>query len=103
MDDARPTFDNYFDVLQKAMRLNPWTSTEWVDKAQRFAVANIHAAFELVVKLSGAKDAGDAIEIQEEFAERQFNLLWDRLKAVGQIYTKGASEATKIATLNFSR
>jgi hypothetical protein len=46
---ARPAVDNYFDVVQKAFGVNPWSGTDLIDKAQRLAVKNVHATFELEV------------------------------------------------------
>jgi Phasin protein len=102
MEEARPALDNYFDVFQKAMGINPWSGTEWVDKAQRFAVKNVHAAFEFVDKLSKAKDVNDAMKIQSEFVQTQLNSFSEQLKTLGQSYTKAASDAAKMATSNFS-
>jgi len=45
IENARGQVDNYFDVFQIALGLNPWQGTALVDKVQRIAKQNVHAYF----------------------------------------------------------
>jgi len=93
IDNARGGIDNYFDVVQKIMGVNPWSGTNLIDKAQRFSIQNVHATFEFLIKLGKAKDFGDAFRIQTEFLQGQMISLADQFKALGEAYSKAIADS----------
>jgi len=82
IDNARGQVDNYFDVVQVAFGLNPWRGTDLVDKMQRIAKQSVHANFELVSKLTKAKDFMDVMRAQTEYVQSQLGFFSEELKAV---------------------
>jgi hypothetical protein len=95
MENARGPIDRFFEVFQKTMGMNPWSGTALVDQMQRFAAKNAHASFEFVSKLSKAKSLTEAMEIQIEFMQAQFNSFLKQIKAIGESYTKIMKDVEK--------
>ena len=100
---ARPAVDNYFDVVQKAFGLNPWSGTNFIDEAQRFAAKNVHATFEFFGELSKARNFADLLRIQSKFLDNQVTALSDQFKALERTYTAAVSEAVKSSPFQLSR
>jgi hypothetical protein len=103
LKEARPAVDNYFDVVQKALGVNPWSGTDFIDKAQRFAVKNVHATFEFFGELSKAKNFADLLRIQSKFVDDQVTELSDQFKALERTYVAAISEAVKSSPFQPSR
>ena len=59
--------DIYFDLLKKTVSLFPTGGIEFGEKVKDQAVENIAAIYELVKKLSQAKDLEEVIGIQTDF------------------------------------
>jgi Phasin protein len=100
---ARPAVDNYFDVIQKAFGVNPWSGTDFIDKAQRFAVKNVHATFELFGELSKARNFEDLIRIHSKFIDDQAAALSDQFKTLERTYAAAVSDAVKWSPFQLSR
>jgi hypothetical protein len=95
MENARGPIDNYFDVFQITIGLNPWYGTDLVDKMQHIAKQNIHATFEYISQLTAAKDFKDVVSAQRKYMQSQFSLFSEELKAVGRTYRKIATDQRK--------
>jgi hypothetical protein len=100
---ARPAVDNYLDVVQKALGLNPWSGTEFIDRAQRFTVKNVHATFEFYSELSKARSFADLLRIQSKFMDDQVAALSDQSKVLERTYAAAVSEAVKSSPFQVSR
>jgi Phasin protein len=100
---ARPAVDNYFDVVQKAFGVNPWSGTDLIDKAQRFAVKNVHASFEFFIELGKARNFADLLLIQSKFMNDQAAALSEQFKAIERMYVAAISEAVKSSPFQLSR
>jgi hypothetical protein len=81
MKNARGPVDNYFDIIQAAFGLNPWLGTGLVDRLQHIARQSVHANFEFMGKLTRAKDYTDVMRAQAEYAQSQFGLFSEEIKA----------------------
>ena len=88
--------DNYFNFIQKTMSSYPIGGTEFGEKLKSYAEKNITATNEYVLKLSQAKDLQEAIRIQTEFVQTQFNAFGEQTKSLAETFTKAATEAVKM-------
>ncbi len=88
--------DNYFNFIQKTMSSYPLGGTEFGEKLKSYAEKNIAATNEYVLKLSQAKDLQEAIRIQTEFVQTQFNAFGEQTKSLAETFTKAATEAVKM-------
>ena len=95
MEQTRGALDNYFSFVQKALSSFPLGGTEFGEKLRSYAETNITATNEYVRKLSEAKDLQEAIRIQTEFMQTQFNAFGEQAKSLGEAFTKAATDAVK--------
>ena len=95
MSQAQKAMDSYFDMAQKAFSMNPWSSTEFGDKAQRFYEQNIQTTLEHVQKLSQAKDLQEAIKIQTEYLQKQMQSFVEQSKTLSEAFIKSAETMLK--------
>jgi len=95
MEQTRGALDNYFSFVQKALSSFPLGGTEFGEKLRSYAETNITATNEYVRKLSEAKDLQEAIQIQTEFMQTQFNAFGEQAKSLGEAFTKAATDAVK--------
>ncbi len=96
MEQMRAAVDNYFNFIQKTMSSYPLGGTEFGEKLKSYAEKNIAATNEYVLKLSQAKDLQEAIRIQTEFVQTQFNAFGEQTKSLAETFTKAATEAVKM-------
>ena len=96
MEQMQGAVDNYFNFIQKAMSSYPLGGTEFGEKLKSYAEKNIAATNEYVLKLSLAKDLQEAIRIQTEFVQTQFNAFGEQTKSLAETFTKAATEAVKM-------
>jgi hypothetical protein len=96
MEQMQAAVDNYFNFIQKTMSSYPLDGTEFGEKLKSYAEKNIAATNEYVLKLSQAKDLQEAIRIQTEFVQTQFNAFGEQTKSLAETFTKAATEAVKM-------
>jgi len=95
MSQAQEAMESYFDVVQKAFAMNPWSGTEFGDKAQRFYSQNIQTTLEHVQKLSQARDLQEAIKIQTEYLQKQMQSFVEQSKTLSEAFIKSAESVLK--------
>ena len=88
MEQTRGAVDNYFNFLQKTISSYPSGGTDFGEKLKSYAVKNIAATHEFVLKLSQAKDFQDVVRIQTEFMQTQMNAFGEHTKTLGEEVTK---------------
>ncbi len=86
----------YFDFLKKAILSLPSGGTEFGEKLKRHAEQNVTAMHEYVKQLSQAKTVQDAIRIQTEFMQTQFNIFGEQANDLMETYSKAAEDARKV-------
>jgi len=96
VEQMQGAVDNYFNFIQKTMSSYPIGGTEFGEKLKSYAEKNIAATNEYVLKLSQAKDLQEAIRIQTEFVQTQFNAFGEQTKSLAETFTKAATEAVKM-------
>ncbi len=88
--------DAYFDFLKQIISAYPSGGTEFGEKLKSHAEQNVTAVQEYVKKLGQAETAQDAIRIQTEFVQAQFNAFGDQAKDLAETYSKAAQEAANV-------
>jgi hypothetical protein len=96
VEQMQGALDNYFNFIQKTMSSYPIGGTEFGEKLKSYAEKNIAATNEYVLKLSQAKDLQEAIRIQTDFVQTQFNAFGEQTKSLAETFTKAATEAVKM-------
>ena len=92
MAQAHQAIDTYFDFLKKSVSSFPTGGTELGEKLKDQSVQNITAVHDLVKRLSQAKDFEEALRIQTEFIQSQFQAFGEQMRSLGEIYSKEAAE-----------
>jgi hypothetical protein len=87
--------EDYFGWLQRTMSVSPWSNIDLNKKLLSYATQNVTAAVGLVQKLSQAKDVEQVVKIQTKFMSQQLNSFNEQTKAMVEICTKAAQDATK--------
>jgi hypothetical protein len=89
---------DYFGWIQQTMSAFPWANTNLNRILLSNATQNVTATFAFVQKLSQAKNFQDVVKIQTEFMSQQLNSFNEQTKAVVELCTKAAQDATKRST-----
>ena len=93
MAQAHQAIDTYFDFLKKSVSSFPTGGTGLGEKLKDQSVQNVTAVHDLVKRLSQAKDFEEALRIQTEFIQSQFQAFGEQMRSLGEAYSKeGASE-----------
>jgi len=92
-EQARGVMDSYFDFLHKAIASIPTGATPLGDKLKSYSEENIATARDYMHKLSQAKDFGEVLRIQVDFAQAQFNAFSGQAWDLSEASSKAASEA----------
>jgi hypothetical protein len=95
INDAMAT---YFSWFQNAMSASPWSNVGLNKKLVSYGTENVTAAVGLVQKLSQAKNLEEVVKIQTEFMSNQLNSFNEQTKAMVEICTKAAQDATTRST-----
>jgi hypothetical protein len=95
---TKHAMETYVSWLQKTMSASPWSNIDLNKKLLSYATQNVTAAVDLVQKLSQAKDVEQVVKIQTEFMSQQLNSFNEQTKAIAEICTKAAQDATKHST-----
>jgi hypothetical protein len=88
--------NTYFDFLKQSISAYPSGGTEFGKKLKRHAEQNVTAVHEYATKLSQAKTVQDAIQIQTEFMQTQFNAFGEQAKDLVETLSKAAEGAIKV-------
>ncbi len=70
--------------------------TDFGEKLRRHAEQNLTAVQEYLTKLSEAKTVQDAIRIQTEFVQTQFNAFGEQAKDLAEAYSGAAKSAIEV-------
>jgi phasin len=95
---TKHAMENYLSWVQNAMSASPWVNNDLNKKLLSYTTENVTAAVEHVQKLSQAKSLDDVVKIQTEFMSKQLNSFNEQTKAIAEICTKAAQDATKRST-----
>jgi phasin protein len=71
------------------------TAARLGERLKKHAEQNVAAVQEYVTKLSQAKTVQDAIQIQTEFMQNQFNAFGEQAKDIAEAYSQAAKSATE--------
>ena len=97
VERAREGMKDYFDFLRQIISVYPSGGTEFGEKLKRNAEQNVAALQEYVTKLSQATTVQDAVRVQTEFVQTQFNAFSEQAKELMETYTKAAESTIKAA------
>jgi hypothetical protein len=92
---TKHAMEDYFGWLQRTMSASPWSNIGSNKTLLSYATQNVTAAVDLVQKLSQAKNLEDVVKIQTEFMSKQMDSFNEQTKAMVEICTKAAQDATK--------
>jgi hypothetical protein len=92
---TKHAMENYFSWFQNAMSASPWSNVDLNKKLLSYATENVTASVGLVQQLSQAKNLEELVKIQTEFVSKQLNSFNEQTKAMVEICTKAAQDATK--------
>jgi hypothetical protein len=96
MAQAHQLIDTYFDFLKKSVSSFPTGGTEIGEKLRDQSVQNVAAVHDLVKRLGQAKDFEEALRIQTEFIQSQFQVFGEQMRSLGEVYSKEAASEVKI-------
>ncbi len=99
---AKEAYDNYKSIAEDATdaieesfaSINKGT-TDLQTKALGVAKHQINSGFDLVEQMLGVKTLAEAIEIQSEFARKQFDAITEQTKEFQDLASKLHNESTK--------
>jgi hypothetical protein len=83
-------------LSNRPFRRTPSGGTEFGEKLKRHAEQNVATVQDYVTKLSQAKTVQDAIQVQTQFIQTQFNALGEQAKDLVETLSKAAADATKV-------
>ena len=102
---AKEAYDSYKSMAEEATDAMEDTfatvnkgATDFQAKALVAAKTNFNAGFDLVEKMLGVKSLSEVIEIQTDFARKQFDTLTSQAKEIQDLASKMQTEATKPLT-----
>jgi len=93
---AHQIIDTYFDFLKKSVSSFPTGRTEIGERLKDQSVQNVAAVHDLVKRLSQAKDLEQALRIQTDFVQSQFQVFGEQMRSLGEVYSKGAASEVKM-------
>lgn len=85
------------DIVAKSTEAMTAGAREMQEKAIKYAEANIQAGFDVATKLVGAKDMKEAIEIQSQYARKQFETYTAQAQEMSRLVAQAAQKAQPIA------
>ena len=96
MAQAHEALEIYFDFLKKSVSSFPTGGTEIGKKLKDQSVQNVAAVHDLVKRLSQAKDFEEALRVQAEFIQSQFQAFGEQMRSLGEVYSREAASEVKI-------
>jgi phasin len=85
------------EIVAKSTDAMTHGAKEMQEKALQYAEANIHAAFDVASKLVNAKDMKEAMEIQTQFARKQFETYTAQAQEMSRLVAQAAQKAQPVA------
>ena len=101
MAQTRGAMEQYFNFIQGAFSAGPFGGTELSEKMKSFTEANIASAQTFVQKLSQAKDFQQAMQIQAEYLQSQFQTFGEQTRSLAESFTSAATGAIKNPFRNY--
>jgi phasin family protein len=101
MNQTRGAMEQYFNFVQNAFSSSPFGGTELTEKMKSFTEENIAEAQKFVQKLSQAKDFQDAIRIQTEYMQNQFQAFGEQTRSLTEAFTKATTGVVKNPFRNY--
>ena len=101
MNQTRGAMEQYFNFIQQAFSSSPLGGTELTEKMKSFTEENIAEAQKFVQKLSQAKDFQDALRIQTEYMQNQFQAFGEQTKSLTESFTKATTGVVKNPFRNY--
>ena len=101
MTQTRGAMEQYFNFIQKAFSASPFGGAELTEKMKSFTEENIAAAQTFVQKLSQAKDFQDAMRIQTEYMQSQFQTFGAQTRSLAEAFTTATTSAVKNPFRNY--
>ena len=95
---TKHAMEAYVAWFQNAMSASPWDNIDLNKKLLSYTTENVAAAVGLIQKLSQAKNLEEVVKIQAEFMSKQLDSFNEQTKAIVEICTKAAQDATKRST-----
>ena len=101
MNQTRGAMEQYFNFIQQAFSSSPLGGTELTEKMKSFTEENIAEAQKFVQSLSQAKDLQDALRIQTEYMQKQFQAFGEQTKSLTESFTKATTGVVKNPFRNY--
>jgi hypothetical protein len=101
MAQTRGAMEQYFNFIQNALSSSPFGGSELTEKMQSFTADNIASAQKFVQKLGQAKDFQDAMQIQTEYMQSQFQAFGEQTRSLAESFTKATTGAVKNPFRNY--
>lgn len=101
MTQARGAMEQYFKFIQGAFSAMPFGGTELTEKMKSFTEANIASAQQFVQKLGQAKDFQQALQIQAEYLQTQFQTFGEQTRSLAESFTSATTSAVKNPFRNY--
>ena len=101
MAQTRGAMEQYFNFMQQAFSSSPFGGNELTEKMKSFTEANIASAQTFVQKLGQAKDFQQAMQIQAEYMQTQFQTFGEQTRSLAESFTSAATGAVKNPFRNY--
>jgi hypothetical protein len=101
MAQTRGAMEQYFTFMQKAFSTGPFGGGEMAEKMKSFTEANIASAQTFVQKLGQAKDFQQALQIQAEYMQTQFQTFGEQTRSLAESFTSATTGAVKNPFRNY--
>jgi len=101
MAQTRGAMEQYFNFMQKAFSSSPFGGNELTEKMKGFTEANIASAQTFVQKLGQAKDFQQAMQIQAEYMQNQFQAFGEQTRSLAETFTTATTSAVKNPFRNY--
>jgi hypothetical protein len=101
MAQTRGAMEQYFNFIQGAFSASPFGGTELTEKMKSFTEANIASAQQFVQKLSQVKDFQQAMQVQAEYMQSQFQTFGEQTRSLAESFTSATTSAVKNPFRNY--
>ena len=98
---TRGAMEQYFNFIQGAFSSTPFGGTELAEKMKSFTEANIAAAQKHVQRLGQAKNFQEAMQIQAEYVQAQFQTFGEQTRSLAESFTSATTSAVKNPFRNY--
>jgi hypothetical protein len=101
MAQTRGAMEQYFNFIQKAFSSTPFGGGDLTEKMKSFTEANIASAQKFVQKLGQAKDFQEAMQIQTEYMQSQFQTFGEQTRSLAESFSSATTGAVKNPFRNY--